>query len=538
MTTLKSKINHVTVFTDRAQAVRTAKQKLTKGEHVLVFDDLPQNIEPNSIQVSGKGDTLLKDVKFQTKHLAHVPEADVKALYDKRQSLYDSLTQINDRILHAQNEKKFVENITGRLTHATEKSAPIELNPEKWVKMVEFYRSKQDGLDQEIRQAEKEKRSFQDELNKVDRQINEYGPQTGKSKNQVEVILEAKKEGEAHLDLSYIVYGPSWYPVYDLRVSTENKKMSVTYNAMIRQNTGEDWKDVKLLISTAQPNISGQQPELSPWYLDIYYPANAYGSEVAAEAQAPAMSKKSVMRAKQMFQDKERDEMEELDVIEDKKMEVAATKVETKATSVVFAISGDNTINSDNQPHKVTVMMNDLPAEFRYSAVPKLAPYAYLKARVKNETDYPFLAGETNVFLDSNFVANARLELVAPSEEFWTFLGVDEGMKVEHKFLKKYEKGEGVFGKKKKLIYEYLTEITNNKRSEEELVVWDQLPISNNQDIEVELLEPEYKKDSPALKMNEYKYLEWYFKVKSKQKIKIPFKFSVAYPRDKIVNGL
>ena len=219
-------------------------------------------------------------------------------------------------------------------------------------------------------------------------------------------------------------------------------------------------------------------------------------------------------------------------------MQIQEAAVETKATSVVFVVNGNNTINSDNLPHKVTIAIHDFPAYFRYSTVPKLAPYAYLKAKVKNESTFPFLPGETNVFLDNNFVANAYMDPVAPLEEFWTFLGVDEGMKVVYKFIGKYEKNEGIISKKTKIIYEYLTVITNHKKTDEEIVVWDQLPISGNEHILVTLIEPKYDKNTDLLKMDSHKNMEWFFKPKAGEKIEIPFKFSVDYPKDSRIIGL
>jgi len=219
-------------------------------------------------------------------------------------------------------------------------------------------------------------------------------------------------------------------------------------------------------------------------------------------------------------------------------MEKPIAAVQTNATSVAFEIRGKSTIASDSLPHKVTVLIQDFPAEFRYSTAPKLSPHAYLKTKVKNASDFPLLAGVTNVFLDNSFVANASMNQVAPGEDFWTFLGVDGAIKVERKFVRKYEEREGVFDKKTRVVYEYLTEITNNKKSEEELVVWDQVPISSHQDIVVKLVQPQLDKDSPTLKKNEFNYLEWFFKAKPGEKIKIPMVYYVEYPEGKQVTGL
>ena len=148
------------------------------------------------------------------------------------------------------------------------------------------------------------------------------------------------------------------------------------------------------------------------------------------------------------------------------------------------------------------------------------------------------MPGVTNIFLDNNFVANAAMNQVAPGEEFWTFLGADSSIRVERKFIRKHQEQEGVFDKKVKLVYEYQTEISNNKKSEEELVLWDQIPISSHQDITVKLVEPQFEKDSAVIKMNEQNYIEWLFTMKPGQKIKVPFVYTVEYPQGKQVTGL
>jgi uncharacterized protein (TIGR02231 family) len=529
---IKSEITAVTVFNDRAEITRAAVEKLDKGEHVLIFDMLPESIEQNSIQAKGRGKAILKDVKFKTVYYEEVPDTGIKALFDEKQKLEETIVEFNDRIKHAEKEKGFIEDIAKRLTVSTAKSDSFEFNPEKWIKMVEFYRSKNDELDKEIREVNKEKNTIQKKLEKILNEINAVGIATEKSKNQVEVSIQMNESGELKLDLIYIVYGPSWIPVYDLRVSTEENSMNISYHAFIQQYTNEDWTNVDLKLSTARPNISGQQPELSPWHINIYQP------QALRSAPAASMASKKSDAAGQLFEaDKVMDEAQ-ASFNEMPSMAPMESIVESGATSVLFAVGGKNTIGSGSDQHKVTILIKDLPAYFRYSSVPKLTQYSYLKAKVKNETEYPFLPGESNVFLDNNYVATAFMGLAAPGEEFWTFLGVDEGMKIEYKFINRYEVTEGVFSKSSKLMYEYLITIKNNKKSEADIVVWDQVPIPGNEEIKVVLIEPEYKKDSDLLKMNDHKYLEWLFKPKPAQEIKIPFRFSVEYPKNIRVAGL
>jgi uncharacterized protein (TIGR02231 family) len=275
--------------------------------------------------------------------------------------------------------------------------------------------------------------------------------------------------------------------------------MQLTYNALVRQNSGEAWDEVSVKLSTAQVSLSGTQPEMSPWYIAVAQnrpPTRAAGAMYKERAAAPM----------QMYE-KRLDADNELaaEAPAPAPMQVATAAVETRATSVVFVVPGKSTINSDNTDYRMTVATIDFPVTMRYSSVPKLAPYAYLKAKASNSSEYVLLPGTSNIFFDNHFVAQARLDLVSPAQEFWTYLGTDEGLKVERKTIKRRESNEGVFGKKARVEYEFQIVVKNNKKSAEEIVVWDQIPISNNEQIAVTLLEPQNMKDTAVVKMNEFK---------------------------------
>jgi len=542
--TLDSRVAAVTVYTDRAQVTRSVTIHCDKGEHQCVFENLPDTIEQKSIQVNGQGGAILRDVAFRQVYFSDIADGTAQQLQLEAQTVSDNISEVDDKISQIKKEKKFVDAITESLTSNTEKSTINQLDPEKWISMVEFYRAKLSDLDQQQREAHYTKRDLDNEHKKLLQQIQAVGRQ-GKMRNQVEIVIDCIAEGEQSIELSYIVSGAQWQPFYDLRVSGETRRMELSYNGVIHQNTSESWDDVDIKLSTAQANVDGQQPELSPWRVNEYRP--------------PAVSDSRGIRLKRSKSQPSEPLMQQMmpppapvadgeawgnDVLCGEAMAGGApmaapvSTVETKTSSVVFNISGKNTIPNDNNAHKVTILIEDFSAAFRYSCVPKLSPYAYLKARVKNTTPYPFLAGETNIFMDNHFVASAHMELVAPSETFWTYLGIDESMKVEHKFIKRHKNEAGMFSKVVSYNYQYQFEITNNKSATEEIVVWDQLPIAGHEKIDVKLLEPEYKQDSERLKLNEYRYIEWLFTPAAGEKLVIPFKFSVEHPVDMQIEGL
>jgi len=534
MEILKSIISNVTVFTDRAQITRLAKVSLPKGENVVVFSDLPEKIEQKSIQVKGLGEAVLKDIKFKQVFHHKIQNEVVAKLVEKAQEFKRNISIINENILIEQRELEFVEKIVSKITHVAEKeTAGEELNPEKWMKMVDFYRKKNEEIINKIRDYNSEKKKLNEKMKVIQHEVASIGNNQNKRTNHVEVVVENKSEKEILLSLTYIVYGAYWAPLYDIRVSTEDKNVVVEYKAQVTQNTGEAWENVDLAISTAQVNVSGTIPELSPWRVNFYTPA-------PLPPPSPKMYSKTSRKMKKS-RSIDLDEMSDslkMDESDAPLIEKPQAKVKTGATSVLFEITSKSTILNDNQPHKVNILIEDLSAEFTYAIIPKLSQYAYLKAKIKNETEYPFLPGETNIFLDGSFVANSTLKLIAPTEEFETSLGVDEGIKVEHKLIKKYKKNTGLISKKNNIVFEYQTIITNNKKHTHKIINYNQLPISQHEDISIELIDPKYKEDTDDLKINKEKKIAWHFELAPATKKVIDFKFSVESPKDKILDGL
>ncbi len=481
--------------------------------------------------MKGSGRAVLQDTVFRTKFFSEFPDEKIQALLDSKQDKDDQVQLRNDAITRANAEKGVLDKIIGKVTAQAE-TQPVELSPDKWGLMIKFYRDRLASLDDEIRAAEKEIRALNLDLGKINQELGQIQPGRQKKKNQAVVILSVPEASKATLTLSYIVYGPSWQPSYDLRVNSETKSLELSYDANVTQNTGEDWTSVNLALSTARPEIGGAQPDLSPWYLSFY------DNRPAARAAAPVSAAPPASGApNQMFSEA----ATEAPASEDKAApDITATSatVSSGAIAVMFNIAGTASIASDNTSHRVAIMTKAFAAVFRYSAAPKLSQHAYLKAKVVNDTDFPFLPGATKVFLDGSFIANSSIDLVAPAEEFWTYLGVDEGVKVDYKLVKVYQDAQGVFAQRTRYIYQYETKITNNKKLDAEIVVWDQLPVSTDQKIVVKLIDPKYVKDTDNLKKNNQDFLEWLFTLKPQEAKTIGFSFSVEYPTGTNVSGL
>ncbi len=534
---VSSQITDVTVFSDRAQVTRSAEVQLEPGINKLVFEDLPEAIDSRSIQVEGAGAATVFDVRFKTEHFKEVPEEAWKEFYDRRDELREQQALLEQKRKRFVEAKAFLRQISSKVTHKAEKEGELALDPGSWESMLALYTAKNEEYDEGVRVTGLELKELEKALKKVEAEIREAGADTRKKRRVVEVDVETEKSGKTRVYLSYLVAGPRWLPTYDIRVDTASRSMQVNYFALVAQNTGEDWGSVALKLSTANPGLGGQHPELDPWRIRIRQPVPK--SLSASSVRMPEVTGlKGGLAMRNLFESDTEDFWGDAVAEPAPALRKRMTTAALKGASVVFAVPGRSAIGSDNVEHRVAVASADLPATFRYSAIPKLAPHAYLKAKATNSGAHPFLAGKANVFLDGSFVAVSSLELIAPDEEFWVFLGADESMKIEHKLIKKYQSREGLVGKVARHEYEYLMSVKNTHAVAEEIIVWDQLPISGSEGLKVKLLEPKYSKDTDSLKIDDEKRISWMRTLNAGEEWAIPFRFHVEAPKGMKIDGL
>ena len=360
-----------------------------------------------------------------------------------------------------------------------------------------------------------------------------------RTRNVARVTVEAKGAVDATLNLSYIVSGPYWEPSYDIRANIKAKTLEVAYYGTVRQSTGEDWKGVTLHLSTAQPSVGGREPELDPWFLRRLEPMPVAAAAPLGASGGEQRGRSIATKAK-MMNDMRADGFAENSLTGAMKTsEEARAQVITSGVAAVFSVERSCDILADNKPARVPLSRDTFPASFRHTCVPKLSPHVYLKAKAINKTELPYLPGPSAIFVDDSFVANANMDLVPAGQEFWSYLGADASVKVERRVLADRTEVSGVFGKKTVgTLRDYVFKVTNGKQAAVELVIWDQIPASNHEDIKVSLQEPKDTKNNPDLKIDDQKRIEWRIDLKAGEKRDVPFRFTVERPEDFIVEGL
>lgn len=528
---LNSTISAVTVYTDRAVVTRSATVDLTGGIAELVFPNLPESLSDQSLQVSGKGTAAatILDVSAKRTYVDFTPNARVKELEDQLRGLGKQMRGIEDRgnLLNAQSVT--LDRMETALFAPPTKDVPRpELN--QLTTSLNYLSEQKTKIATERATLDEQREDLQNKINTAQAQLNELRGTGGRGYKTVTVRVSAAQAGKLDLALAYAVPGASWVPSYDARVLGAERVVALGYFGIVRQNTGEEWKDVTLTLSTARPSLGGAAPVLNAWTLDIYNP-------IALRQEAEGRPRAYMAREKAMNAPAPAAPMAlagGLDAVEEKDAVMAAATIEAGATSASFKIANASNIPSDNSPQKVPIISVNLLAQPEYQTVPKRQPVAYLTSKVVNSSEFPLLAGTMNVFLDGTFVATSSLRTVMSGEKFDLALGADEGISVKHKRVQKFTEDTGLTNSGKRITYEYLLTIQNNKKTAEQVVVTDQVPRSRNEKIVVKSLAP----DAKEVKPNDEGLLKWTLDLKPGEKRELTVKFAVEYANDVNVAGL
>jgi len=528
-----SRISAVTVYQDRAVVTRTATVQLNGGTAELVFANLPQALNEQSLQVSGKGSAAatILDVSARQTYVDYTPDARVKELEDQLHAFGKQMRGIDDRSNLLNMQSATLDRMEGALFAPPAKDVPRpELN--QFTASLAYLSEQKAKVATDRATLDEQREDLQNRINTVQNQLNELRGAGGKAFKTVTVRVASASAGNLDVALSYTVPGASWVPNYDARVASAERTVQLDYFGLVRQGTGEDWKDVALTLSTARPSLGGAAPVLNVWQLDIYNPILLREQAERQRHNEGRMMKSVAAPAAVNMQTLTSNAPMEADEFKDAAF--AGATIEAGATSAAFKITTSSSIPSDNSAQRVPITSAGLKATPEYLTVPKRQQAAFLTSKVVNSSDFPLLAGAMNVFLDGTFVATSALRTVMAGEKFDLALGVDDGISIKHKRVNKFTEDTGLTNSGKRITYEYLLTVQNNKKTSERVVVADQMPLSRNEKIVVKLLSP----DAKDVKPTDEGTLKWTLDLKPGEKRELTVKFTVEYANDVNVAGL
>ncbi len=518
-TKVVSKIKAVTVFLTGAEVHRAASVNLKPGTQTLVLTGLSQYIDENTIQISGKGNFIIMGVDFRHNYLntaQHSPE--MKKLKDSL-AFYRRQVEENTQLLDVyKNEKQM---ILANQTLAGEEST---FEPSKLAELSAFYRSRIKDINLKTLSITRKNKRYNNRISTLSKQINELNYQGNKTTGEIIVTVSSKNTTPGKLHIRYKVSNAGWVPSYDIRSRSMNDKVEITYKASLYQNTGVDWKNVSVTFSTGNPNLSNQQPELSPWYL-AYYNTYAKKRESAGQAQAGAYAGVLQLQSLEIATDSN------YEVIESKSLS-SFTQTVTNLVNTEFKIDIPLTVLSNGKEQLMELIRHQLNAAYSYYAVPKLDKNAFLLAKITGWEELSLLPGKVNLYNGETYVGKSYLDPSETQDTLSVSLGRDQSIVLERKISKDFSKNQ-VVGANRKITKAYDIVVRNPKSETIELVIVDQIPLSRNQSISV---------SADALsggKLDEKTGLvTWKFTLPPKEAKKFTLKYTVKFPKDKRISNL
>jgi len=539
-----TEIEKVTVFLSGAQVHRTGAFGVKKGVSKITFEGISPYINANSIQVKGKGKYIILDVAHKIKYPEPLNNSNTipKSIQLQIKRMEDSLKSIGYDIEdYGMRRKAYKMELDMLLNSGVIKGQSSSDSIELLQKAMDYMRIKVAEINSEllkIKRSEFELKEIRTSLMSRMKEVKQYNSNSGFIQKQADpiqqivVTVSATESLSGSMNVSYMVSGASWSPSYDLRATNTASPITLTYKASIRQNTGEDWENVKLTLSSMNPNRSTTKPILPMWYINYFTPIKRpagstdfyNGRRSEAEELDDDLSKKLYN-----IEDGALGEADSQKPIVPVTSEQASNyfQMNESLTNVEFEVSMPFSIESNGQDHLIAVQQSEIPAAYTHYLVPKMDQDAFLVARLTDWEKMNLLPAIANIFYDGTYVGQTRINPAVMSDTIDLALGRDRGIMVKRNKLKQEEKVKNLSSEKIRTLTWEL-EIRNNKTRPINLVIHDHIPVTQNEDIKVSLLEK-----SGAIHTETNGKLEWKLGLDAKGQKKLAYVYSVRYNKDK-----
>ncbi len=601
-------ITNATVFINGAQVVRQATVQLEQGTTIVHLKNLSPYIDKESIQVKGEGGFTVMSVNHQNNYIDQLTKPEqIKTIQDQIEKL-DKQTEDEKTWLDILAEKESF------LTTNKDIGGKNEImNPQTFNSLNEIYSENIKNIKLATLERTRKIRDYEKEKAKLNKQLNELRAKKELPSGEINVTLSAKSPVKGKLRITYLVGNAGWYPSYDLRVDRIDQPVSLVYKANVHQNTGVEWKNVKLKFSNATPDQSGSVPILTPWYLRYYTPVYSALQGRAAGVQVTRGSYNAGIRqVSGIVTDDEGQplpgatilikgttvgtvsdvdgrysisipangnilvysfvgyETQEIPVsnsviniqmnpslmsLEEvvvtgygasnksaihsvKRKErpaapVSSIPLETttvqQQTTVEFEIETPYNISSDGKVTTIDMRNLELPAEYEYQSVPKIEQEAFLIAKVRDWEQYNLLEGEANLYFENTFVGKSVLDTKNMEDTLEISLGRDRSVVIKREKQKELSSRQFIGNNKSESRLWKIT-VRNNKTSNINIVLYDQIPVSTVKEIQVEDTElsgGKLNKDTGEV--------NWKLEIKPKESKELKIGYTVKYPKDKTV---
>ena len=513
-----AKVKAATVYFNAAELLQTTSLNLPVGTSEIVIKNVANSLNESTIQIGAPSTLTVMSVQFTDNYISEF-EVDENSPIIKK---------VRDSIILVQKDIAKVK--TSKISHSKtiemlDKNQQVfgvntGLNVLKLMKMVDYYNQKRTDLNNAVALLQEKEDKLNNKLLKLNEKL-AFSEKNDEKSSSGKLILQVMNAvaGIVPLNISYITNTATWSPFYDLRAENIVSPINMMYKAQVIQNSGIDWKKVKLILSSGMPNANNQAPLLQSWFLK-------YGNLYADKENLSRNNSKQ--NAIQSLKSKGYG----IQIVADESSISKFTTINENQLNVSFDIDIPYDILSNGKIHSVALKEIKLPATYKYYAVPRVDKEAFLLAEISDYSKFNLLQGEANIIFEGMYVGKTNINPNQTSDTLNLSMGRDKRITIKREKVVD-KSGTKFLSFYKEQTFTFDITIRNNKKETIDLLLKDQYPLSSDKEISIELLQ------SDNAKINlETGILTWQLKLSSAETKKIRISYKVKYPKDKVLDNL
>lgn len=535
-------VSAATIFADRALVTRSGQLKLPAGAHTIIIENMPAGFDESSLRVEGTGTAAVKigAVEVKRVYLVELVQAAERERAKALQAKQDEKSLVEAEIKALEIRESFIERVAENGANNQQPNvagAKLDFTPEKW---TQAWTTLQNGMAETAKDLVNKQialRQIDEAIAKLQRDYQQVNT-AQRERRDVYVRVEAKEATDFDLSMKYQSPSVHWNAVYDARLDTAKGEILLEQYGQVGQNTGEDWHDVALTLSTARPELGTEMPRLTPWYIntikEVYAQNSALGGAMnsframkSASLAVPAAAPMEMMDAASDGAD------DKLKVAERRESVMQTAAAVTTDYSAEFHVPGKVDLKSINTPAKFFVGKQPLKASLHVEATPRLGTQAYLFAKVTNTEKFPIIPGGVAKYRDGAFMGNAAMTLLRPQETLSLSFGIDDRVKVEYQKTKQEQDNPTLyFVGDITVARAYQTKIKNLHDKPVNITVFDQYPIAADADIKTELQDDKTTKGYVLDLDKRQGVVQWQADYQPQEEKVLDLGFTVKYPKN------
>lgn len=527
---LNTSIRDVTVYPSEALITRTARAAVTRGVTRYEVTGLPLGLNDESVKLKAIGAATVVGVEVLA---AGEPKSPSKTIEDLRQQLrakQAELKAIQSQMEVTRSTRAFLESLRSDSAKAFSQGVLTSPDPNKWGETITFLEKALRSNVAEARQHEEQAARVEAEIAEIQQKLGEREAGARVPTKTVALELLSDAAGEVDVQLDYLIGGAGWAPLYDVRATSNLGEANLLMQAHVAQRTGEDWSGVNLTFSTAKPERGAAPPRLTPMVLTGADVRRGRGSELSAA--------KSIMADRAVVESEAPTAGAPGAPPLPRDAEVSASGLATQ-----FRVPRPETVPADGRPHRVRVTEAKLVLAPAHVAIPVRANRAFVRAKPKNTSGFPILAGPAQVFVGNDFAGRVSIPETLQGEEMTLYMGADPGITIERKQDKANREAPGFLQSRVKWTYGYRITVKNVSAATGPATVEVTEPIYVSRDdrirVEIEKSQPEFVRGEKEDKARESEgLLQWRLALKPGEERTIELVYTVTAPEDLSVMGL